>query len=173
MKNTLNSTQIKALLFSYFRFKRQFLGVTSEVQFHYSDDIEDFVAFKDDEIIGVEIKVSKNDFLADFKNKNKHKRYLTQNFLYPFNKFYFCVPVELSDFVEEFLAKNYPFYGLLIARDNDIFVKRGAKRLRSKQDVFSFSNRFLRDKLLKRMSSELANLINLRGEVIKTNKEQK
>lgn len=155
--NELNSKQIKVLLFSYFRFKRQFLGVVSEMQLLKDiDDIEDFIAFKKDEIIGVEIKVSRSDFLADFNNKKKHKKYLTQDYLYPLNKFYFCVPILLSDFVEDFLSKNYPFYGLLVVRGNEIFVKRSAKRLRGKQDIFS--NKSLRDKLILRMSSELANL---------------
>lgn len=95
--NELNSKQIKVLLFSYFRFKRQFLGVVSEMQL--LKDIDD---------------------------------------------------------IEDFLSKNYPFYGLLVVRGNEIFVKRSAKRLRGKQDIFS--NKSLRDKLILRMSSELANL---------------
>lgn len=151
-----DSKQIKSLLFSYFRFKRQFLGVISEIQLLKDDDIEDFIAFKENEIIGVEIKVSRSDFLADFKNKKKHKKYLTPDSLYPLNKFYFCVPQELSDFVENFLEKNYPFYGLLVARANEIFVKRNAKRLRDKQNIFLDYS--LRNKLILRMSSELANL---------------
>lgn len=161
-----DSKQIQALLFSYFRFKRQFLGVTSEIQLLKEDDIEDFIAFKENEIIGVEIKISKSDFLADFKNKKKHKKYLTPDSLYPLNKFYFCVPIELSDFPEDFLSKNYPFYGLLIVRANEIFVKRSAKRLRDKQDIFS--NTSLRDKLILRMSSELSNL---RSEILRSNNE--
>ncbi|TLE13381.1 hypothetical protein LS72_010000 [Helicobacter apodemus] len=152
-----DSKQIKALLFSYFRFKRQFLGVVSEIQLLKDiDDIDDFIAFKENEIIGVEIKVSRSDFLADFKNKRKHKKHLTPNSLYPLNKFYFCVPQQLSDFAEDFLSKHYPFYGLLVVRANEIFVKRSAKRLRDKQDIFS--NISLRDKLILRMSSELSNL---------------
>lgn len=156
----LTSSKIKALLFSYFRFKRHYLGVLSEYQFFYSDDIEDFIAFKDDEIVCVEIKVSKSDFLADFKNKQKHKNGLSH-----IDKFYFCVTEELSDFAKDFLEKSYPAYGLLVARNikgSEIMVAKTAKRLRKKlmyhQHIFSGSNNALRDSLILRMSSELANL---------------
>ncbi|AWI33711.1 hypothetical protein [Helicobacter apodemus] len=58
-----DSKQIKALLFSYFHFKRQFLGIVSEMQLLKDiDEIEDFVAFKNDEIIG--------DLIREINNEN-------------------------------------------------------------------------------------------------------
>lgn len=156
----LDSKQIKALLFSYFRFKRHYLGVLSEYQFFYNDDIEDFIAFRDDEIISVEVKVSKSDFLLDFKNKKKHQENLRH-----IDKFYFCVPEELSEFAGDFLKRNFSAYGLLVARDikgSEIFVAKPAKRLRKKlmgyQRILSGANNALRDSLIQRMSSELASL---------------
>ncbi|MBF7047096.1 hypothetical protein IY804_03255 [Campylobacter volucris] len=57
----------------YFKFKRNFIAVSSEYKHnHY---IEDTVAFTHDEIRVVEIKLSKSDFIADFKNKHAKKQY--------------------------------------------------------------------------------------------------
>ena len=63
-KRTLDSSLIKAILFDYFRFQRGYLGALSE--FNFNGNIEDFIAFKRNEVIAVEVKISKSDFKHDF-----------------------------------------------------------------------------------------------------------
>ena len=135
---------VAALLFGYFRFKRKMHCVTQISVFY--KDIEDFIAFDKRKIYCVEIKVDKQDFLNDFKTKEKHK-----GFMY-YDKFYFCVPVHLVDFAKEFL-KDYPHYGLFAAYDKNIQSIVRAKGCRRKH---GFIRGDTYDLLVSRMSSELA-----------------
>lgn len=149
--NNIQADTIKVLLFKYFRFKRG-LHCTTETDVFYRD-IEDFVAFNDKEIYCVEIKTDKTDFLNDFKTKQKHKNPMK------YDKFYFCVPMFLADFVIEYL-KNYPKYGLIVIGADGLKVKKNAKQS-NKSNMSAAKYRYL----LLRMSSELANekIMNLRG----------
>ena len=134
-KCKLDSTAIKAILFDYFRFQRGYLGVLSE--FNFNGNIEDFIAFKRNEVIAVEIKISKSDFKHDFV-KRKYQKDTS-----PYNKFYFCVPNSLKDFGLEFLKKRDGNFfdkakiGLLVI-DNDlnVSVAKKAQYLRPKSDIF-------------------------------------
>jgi hypothetical protein len=142
-----DSTQIKAALFRYFRFYKNMHCVT-ETNVLYRD-IEDFVAFKGKEVYCVEIKTDKQDFLNDFKIKEKHR-------LSPrYDKFYFCVPEEMADFVEKYI-KQYPRYGVIVVTPSEVKVTKRATRDNSKE----FNPYFTPSKeryLFKRLSSELAN----------------
>ena len=142
-----DSTQIKAALFRYFRFYKNMHCVT-ETNVLYRD-IEDFVAFKGKEVYCVEIKTDKQDFLNDFKIKEKHR-------LSPrYDKFYFCVPEEMADFVEKYI-KQYPRYGVIVVTPSEVKVTKRATRDKSKE----FNPYFTPSKeryLFKRLSSELAN----------------
>lgn len=142
-----DSTQIKAALFRYFRFYKNMHCVT-ETNVLYRD-IEDFVAFKGKEVYCVEIKTDKQDFLNDFKIKEKHR-------LSPrYDKFYFCVPEEMADFAEENI-KKYPRYGIIVVTPSEVKVTKRATRDNSKE----FNPYFTPSKeryLFKRLSSELAN----------------
>lgn len=165
-KRKLDSTIIKALLFDYFRFQRSFLGVLSEFNF---GNIEDFIAFKRNEVIAVEIKISKSDFKHDFV-KRKYKKESS-----PYNKFYFCVPSSLKDFGLELLKQrdesflNKAKIGLLVIDDNlNVNVAKKAQFLRPKSDIFQietnenswnrggFVNENLVYYLIQQMSGELA-----------------
>lgn len=143
------SDKLKAALFNYFRFKNS-MHCTSEVICEYftnnTVDIEDFIAFNETDIICVEVKVTKSDFLADF-TKLKHK-----DFACRYTQFYFCVASEIQDFTLNYLKENYNSYGLLICEDDKIKVIKKAK--------VNKNLTFRRDKkyLFLRMSSELANL---------------
>ena len=164
----LNSSIIKALLFEHYRFHRQMLGALTEV-YAMGNNYEDFVAFKRNEITAVEIKISKSDFLADFKKK---KYFSTKPFR--FHKFYFCVPQSLESFVREYLAqadvnvRDKSKYGLLVI-DNDLNVitSKNAQLLRQRENIFAIDknaehwnkNSFVLENfayyLIQRMSSEL------------------
>ncbi|QCD44089.1 hypothetical protein [Campylobacter mucosalis] len=150
----IDSQVIKSLLFKYFRFKRQMLCVSEAVV--YYRDIEDFIAFNNNEIYCIEVKVDKSDFIKDFTTKEKHRKSMK------YHKFYFCVPESLVDFSLAYL-KNYPNYGLLVARNNKIESRKIAK---SNKSVLKIEQKIY-NSLILRMSSELAN------EKLKTLKEQK
>ncbi|MDA3056444.1 hypothetical protein [Campylobacter sp. CN_NA1] len=148
-RNNGTSSKMKALLFKYFRFERK-MHCISEFRCEYANDIEDIIAFTKFERICVEIKISKNDFLADFKTKEKHA-----NFAKRYTKFYFCVTQDLRDFVLEYL-KDYPNYGLLIFNESgDYFTIYVAKKAKDNKATHFIRNI---DELFRRMSSELANL---------------
>ena len=114
-----NAAHLKAALFKYFRFERNMHCVT-EIPVFYKDT-EDFIAFTKDEVYCVEVKVDKQDFLNDFKTKQKHVREMK------FDKFYFCVPESLEEFALDYL-KPYPNYGLIVSNDSAVSVKKSAKR---------------------------------------------
>lgn len=162
----LNSNIIKSLLFDYFRFQRSFLGVLSEFNF---GNIEDFIAFKRNEVIAVEIKISKSDFKHDFV-KRKYKQKSS-----PYHKFYFCVPSHLKDFGLEILKQRDGSFldrskiGLLVIdSDLNVNVAKKAQFLRPKSDIFQietnenswnrggFVNENLVYYLIQQMSGELA-----------------
>mgnify|MGYP004580087315 FL=1 len=162
----LNSNIIKSLLFDYFRFQRSFLGVLSEFNF---GNIEDFIAFKRNEVIAVEIKISKSNFKHDFV-KRKYKQKSS-----PYHKFYFCVPSHLKDFGLEILKQrdgsvlDRAKIGLLVIdSDLNVNVAKKAQFLRPKSDIFQietnenswnrggFVNENLVYYLIQQMSGELA-----------------
>lgn len=162
----LNSNIIKSLLFDYFRFQRSFLGVLSEFNF---GNIEDFIAFKRNEVIAVEIKISKSDFKHDFV-KRKYKQKSS-----PYHKFYFCVPSHLKDFGLEILKQRDGSFldrakiGLLVIdSDLNVNVAKKAQFLCPKSDIFQietnenswnrggFVNENLAYYLIQQMSGELA-----------------
>ena len=162
----LNSNIIKSLLFDYFRFQRSFLGVLSEFNF---GNIEDFIAFKRNEVIAVEIKISKSDFKHDFV-KRKYKQKSS-----PYHKFYFCVPSHLKDFGLEILKQRDGSFldrskiGLIVIdSDLNVNVAKKAQFLRPKSDIFQietkenswnrggFVNENLVYYLIQQMSGELA-----------------
>ena len=142
-----NAAHLKAALFKYFRFERNMHCVTETPVFY--KDTEDFIAFTKEEIYCIEVKVDKQDFLNDFKTKQKHVREMK------FDKFYFCIPESLKEFALDYL-KSYPNYGLIVVNDNAVSVKRNAKR-NFKLGENRFFNKSKKRYLFLRMSSELAN----------------
>lgn len=61
----MDANEAKLLLQEYFRYKRQFIGVVSEFSF-WLGEIEDIVAFNSEEVVVVEIKISKARFSKRF-----------------------------------------------------------------------------------------------------------
>ena len=169
----LTSKEIKNLLYFYCRSKRGYIGVMSEYRnsFGYGyEEIDDFVAFNEKEIIAVEIKISRSDFLADFKKKkhdllrevinhrfykkNKGLDYVPKGIYY--HKFYFCVNEDLRDFAEDYLNKNAKYAGLWVAVDNNIVAIKKPMLLKPKH-YKDFCDYPLRDFIAK-MGSELSYL---------------
>ena len=165
------SDVIKLQLLKYYRFERSFDYVCTE-GIHNSD----INAAKENNLIEVEIKISKSDFRREFeplgsKNGsvwkwNKHKSYKNPSdageyYIIP-NQFYFCVPAEMVDWAKEYLKDKNPKYGLLAydteyttsgASHTHIKTIKKAAKLHAeapKERVFG--------QIVKRMSSELINL---------------
>lgn len=108
----LKSNKIKLALIDYFQ--NYFVATEFKSKIDGNESIDDFVAFNESLAIAVEIKITKGDFLKDFR-KIKHK--IPRENLY-YNKFYFCVPEKIKDFVAEYLDKNdFRDYGLLFVTD--------------------------------------------------------
>lgn len=143
----------------YYRFKKQFKYITTEV----GDFNADIVALNESDLIEVEVKTSKSDFTADF-SKAKHTYYAEEGNevegkkrrrIWVPNLFYFAV----SDLMEEWALhklQDYPNYGLLVIREGEItdavIVSKKAKLLHENKPTPKIVK-----KLLLRMGSDLCN----------------
>ena len=98
----------------WLRFGKRFKYVSTEC----GEFNADVLGSDGKQLIEIEVKVSKADFLADFRNKAKHNVYANpQTTSWPEwipHKFYIIVPPNLADFAKDFLAMNYPRYGLIV-----------------------------------------------------------
>ena len=144
---------IKLQLFKYFRFDRDYVFVCSE-----GINNADINAINDKNLVEVEIKTSKSDFLKEFDKKSKIKKLKHSRYN---KKFYFCVPEDLKCFIETYLKENgYTSYGILIIKEKRIFnhkshieVYKKAKRLHTKPPTLNIFY-----KIGKRVESEMCNL---------------
>lgn len=113
--------KIKYCLLQQYGFKKGYY-VCTELQ--YSLGIADVFCisknYKKRELIDIEVKISKADFLNDFKKKElKHQQFkqLIEESIDETRtpmKFYFCVPHELTEFCLQYLnEKKFDNYGLI------------------------------------------------------------
>ena len=155
------SNKIKTALMEYFRYKKSIMLVCSE-----GINNADINALNEKCLIEVEIKISKQDFQKEFKTSlvpniwdlkaRKHRNYATST-TSPFytvpNKFYFCVPEEISTWALEYLKDKNPKYGLLVYKNkylDSISVLKQARQLHE-----TSPNITVLKKVAKRLSSEL------------------
>lgn len=111
----MNSQEIKIALMEYFRYKRQWLCATECL------DNDVMAITKSDEILDIEIKISKSDLWNGEAKKPKHKQYkVKQGNITKCNpnKFYICVPTVLREEAEKWILKTNEDYGLFIYTDN-------------------------------------------------------
>lgn len=126
----MTAEEIKLRLRTYYLWKRRFYFATEEQYLNVG--IADVLVWDNNfNLIEVEIKISKSDFSGEMKSINnilfggdrakckkhyKHDRYLKGfNHSMKPHRFYFCVPLELKDYVLEKI-KNTP-YGLLVVNE--------------------------------------------------------
>jgi hypothetical protein len=109
-----NTTQkMKTALLHYLRFKRQAF-VATEVEYGLGPADILFIPKRESKVYEIECKISKEDFLNEWRKKEHKHNYLIPNNNLKINYFYFCVPKELSEFaLEQILQRNLP-YGLMI-----------------------------------------------------------
>ena len=104
----LNSELIKALILSKARFAHQLKFMATEVGAFNADVL---YIDKKDQLIEVEVKISKSDLINDFK-KRKHLYFDSPNQQeFTPHYFYFCTPEFLIDDAQEILKDTK--YGLL------------------------------------------------------------
>lgn len=153
-------------LLHYLRFKKQSF-VATEVEYGYGPADVLFIPKKEQKIYEVECKISKNDFLNEWKKKElKHKMLHTK-----INYFYFCVPKELSQFaLEQINNKNLP-YGLMVYEEKWVKYSNQSKMklelsesiviLKHAQNLKKEENKFfnaIKESISLRAMSELASL---------------
>ncbi len=120
----------------------------------------DVIGLNEKMAIEVEVKVSRADMLAEFRNKRpKHGYYKSAKHWTP-NFFYFLVPAHLQEDAIEIVTANNPSYGVLVYPEDStrrngkkLVVAKKAKRLHAD----SPSGDLLRSVSL-RMGSELCGL---------------
>jgi hypothetical protein len=163
----INETyKMKCALLHYLRFKRQAF-VATEVSYSLGNADVLFIPKKDKKVYEVECKISKSDFLNEWKKKER-KHYMLEKCNYNLNYFYFCVPKKLETFALEQI-KDKP-YGLMIYEEiwthknklqekleltDCIFIKKNAKDL-LKEDNKYFN--MLKDLICLRSMTEVATL---------------
>tara|TARA_R110000787_G_scaffold198245_1_gene309414 strand:- start:59 stop:550 length:492 start_codon:yes stop_codon:yes gene_type:complete len=141
------SCHIKTAVMSDYRFNKSFHLVASEVL------NADVMVANDKKSVEIEVKISKQDLLADFK-KSKHKKYANVDNHYfdtiP-NQFYFCVPFELVDDALK-LVKDLPYGVMKYDSSQSVCVIKRAKFMHKEKP----SQNLCRIIML-RMGSELVN----------------
>jgi hypothetical protein len=119
----LTAKYLKGCLMHYARYRKQMV-VASEVNTGYC--IADVMAYNDDKVVEIEVKVSKSDLIHD-REKSKHEWYgilrNQKSDMIP-NEFYYCVPdklkdeaVSLSKQVEE-VTLGHLRYGVMVCAEN-------------------------------------------------------
>jgi len=164
----MTSDYIKHYLHFYYRFKRQYDYVATEVDlgvpFINYGNIADLAVCNDKELIEIEVKISLKDFKADFK-KLKHEVYRgaepdflkreyikkKYNYITP-NKFYFAIPNEL--YIKEkgalgVILKDFESYGLIVLSDTYHYVHTRSKKLHNTKP-----SRLIYDRIARRSSAE-------------------
>jgi len=115
----IHSGQIKEALMHYFRYKR---GWVCSDEVYSGGFIGDIVVDTGKYTIEVEVKTSKGDLVQGEakkmtgwhgRGKNKHDEWSKLRT----NKFALCVPAELKEVAEEWIAKTNKKYGLYIYSD--------------------------------------------------------
>lgn len=148
----------------YFRYTRQCMLTASEVG-TYSSDV--LAINKNSFVTEIEVKVSYQDFLKEFKKEykfyrkssKKHEIYANAESPWVPNYYYFAVPEELEQKVKSFLEKRNSKYGVIRVSNGPIQngfnivqcqVTRTAKRLHSNP-----CSEKVKAAVLNRMSSEV------------------
>ncbi len=134
----MNSNKLKTEGLCWLRYSKKMDIVATEVG-HWNADI---LGFNEKLCIEVEVKVSRSDIRAEFRNKRpKHSYYKSEHVSHwtP-NYFYMLVPASLAEYAVEVLAENNPKYGVISLPDTEaigvpgkkLTVVKKAQRLHSK-----------------------------------------
>ena len=112
-KEIITSYHLKAHLYAYWRYKKQYI-VADEVSINGS--IADIIVNTGKFLIEIETKISKSDLIQGEKRKKKHEMYIKGMNKYKPNQFYICVPDYLIKDAEIWVDKTNKDYGILAFR---------------------------------------------------------
>ena len=161
----MDSQEIKVAVSHYLRFKRQYNIVGTEYRFQISRKAyyADVIACNDDEVIELEIKISKQDLYAESK-KNKHEYYGRGKAKFVPNRFYFVLTKDLyfDRDVRLYINSLNEKYGIILVdgnyNDRIVEVKKDSKKLHDRKpdkEIFkkmikkiTAENIYLREKFL-------------------------
>lgn len=146
---------IKLDLMKFLRFQKQYDCVCSE-----GVNNADISAIKNQKLIEIEIKISKSDFKNELKHKSwKHDKYKdlqalkNTDWMRIPNKFFFCVPQEMEEWVLKEIENINFKYGLIVWQEGFVYIRRQALHIHNDK-----LNNFVLIEFCKRITSELINL---------------
>jgi hypothetical protein len=151
----INSDRLKTEALCWLRFSKQLDYVCTEGGPWSSDVLGACKSY----IVEVEVKVSRADILAEFRNKKNKYAYYDSIQKFTPNYFYFCVPHDLGPEASQLIAEKYPKAGVLVYRypnlrpGNRLLCVKPGKKLHAEKP----SDKFLRS-VWRRASSELCGL---------------
>lgn len=158
----VTSEIIKTALMHLYRFKKGYLVAT---EFGYELGIADVMTLsKDNEVIEIEVKISKSDLLSELKHKEEKHRVLkeAQESKWAPNRFFFCVPTFLVQDTIEFCEATNPKYGVIEFDNDHGFIKHPEKLLsvaRKSQKLHSKDrSKWFREYVMKRMNNDLVKM---------------
>jgi hypothetical protein len=164
------SSDIVSHVMSWFRFHKQFPYVADELELgRYRSDV---IGANKDELIEIEVKVSRSDLAQDFNSKRaKHDVYrsgesCSKRIVVP-NRFYFAVPERLKKSALEYLSSKNQDYGLIVMDDTgDINLPPYKLLSLARRAVWLHReppSAHLLEKIVRRMGSDLASLHMMRN----------
>lgn len=160
----ITADHVKALVLHYFRYTRANVYMCcTELEDPFDNCREDVVCREErnGEVLyhSIEVKISESDFKREFWHKqDKHKERGDGRF---YDFFYFAVPYELVDFVQDYLAQEMLNYGIF-SIGYDEYGELGIKLVQSSPRLERLEREDLVARvdsaLCARMSSEVAKL---------------
>lgn len=150
----MKSLECKIKVLHYFRFRRRFKFIATEVG-RFNSDI---LVSDEDRIMEVEIKCT----MPDLKNETKKRKHSIYAKLTPYykkfipNYFFFAVPESLLKKTIKYL-EDYPTYGVISISEKEIKSKNDVycKIVKRPKQIHRCFNLKLHDQILLRMGSEL------------------
>ena len=110
------SSEIKAMVAGYFRYKKQCSVIAFEASnkllWATGEPADILVVSESRMLYEIEVKISLTDLRND-KKKNKHYLFRNRQNCLPVYKFYFAVPQELANAAIDIVKNYYPYAGLL------------------------------------------------------------
>lgn len=151
----MNSALLKTEALCYLRFNRGMDYVCTEAGY-WSADV---IGADENTVIEIEVKVSRADLLAEFRNKKSKHAYYQQLTNWSPNYFYFLVPIELAPEACEIVKEKFPKAGVLTYKYPTLRPGERLKVVRNPQKLHGNKPfpKFVRS-IRRRASSELCGL---------------
>lgn len=107
----VSAEMLKALLISYFRFKRQSVAID---EVGCSAGTCDVLVDNGKFITEIEVKISKSDLIIGERKKGRHPIGAPTPYLSTPNRYYLCVPIELEECALKWIEDTHSKYGLFV-----------------------------------------------------------